>query len=71
MTRLLTNKEYAQPVVPVDGDGNIITGTGGASTVADGADVTLGAKADAAVGDASGTVNAHLRSSRVPASTSP
>lgn len=30
-------------------------------TIADGADVTLGALADAAVGDASGSVNAHLR----------
>lgn len=36
-------------------------GAGGAVTIADGADVTLGAKADAAVGDATGTVNAHLR----------
>lgn len=40
-----------------------VTGTfGGASTIADGADVALGAVADAAVdGDASGSVNAHLR----------
>lgn len=36
-------------------------GGGGAATIADGADVTQGAIADAAVGDASGTVNAHLR----------
>ena len=33
----------------------------GGVTEADGANVTLGAKADAKVGDATGTVNAHLR----------
>lgn len=36
-------------------------GGGGAVTVADGADVALGSTTDAAVGDATGTVNAHLR----------
>lgn len=36
-------------------------GGGGAVTIADGADVTLGVTTDAAVGDANGTVNAHLR----------
>ncbi len=38
------------------------SGGGGAATIADGADVTQGAIANAAVtGDNSGTVNAHLR----------
>jgi len=36
MTRKLTNNEYAQPVVPVDGDGNIINGAVPANTVATG-----------------------------------
>lgn len=36
-------------------------GGGGAVTVADGADVALGSTTDAAVGDATGTINAHLR----------
>ncbi len=49
----------------VDVDGNLNVsgggGGGGAVTIADGADVTQGAIADAAVGDAAGTVNAHER----------
>ncbi len=41
---------------------DIVSGSGDAVTIADGADVTQGAIADAAVAtDASGTVNAHLR----------
>jgi hypothetical protein len=45
---------------PWDGSGG--GGGGGAVTIADGADVTQGSIADAAVtGDNSGTVNAHLR----------
>lgn len=36
-------------------------GGGGAATIADGADVAEGSTTDAAVGDATGTVNAHLR----------
>lgn len=36
-------------------------GGGGAATIADGADVTQGALADAAVGDSSATQNSHLR----------
>src|SRR6266480_6572455 len=35
-------------------------GGGGPVTIADGADVTQGSIADAAVGDAAGTVNAHI-----------
>ena len=49
-------------VIPVDKSGNVITGSGGgAATIADGADIALGALADAAKGDESGSLNAHLR----------
>src|SRR6266849_2562385 len=44
------------------GISDIFLGGGGAVTIADGAAVTLGALADAAIGDAAGTVNSHLRS---------
>lgn len=42
---------------------NIVAGGtgGGAVTIADGADVALGSTTDIAVGDATGTVNAHIR----------
>lgn len=43
------------------GAGSSGGGGGGAVTVADGDDVAEGATTDAAVGDATGTVNAHLR----------
>lgn len=46
-----------QGIVQVSSGG----GGGGAVTIADGADVAEGAKADAAVADATGTVNAHAR----------
>src|SRR5712691_6103631 len=50
-------------VTLTDFTGNAVSAAGGvASTTADGADVTQGAIADAAVtGDNTGTVNAHLR----------
>ena len=43
------------------GGGGSSGGGGGAVTVADGADVALGTTTDAAVGDATGTLNAHAR----------
>lgn len=56
---------YPVPTVPATGaifPVSISSGGGGAATIADGADVTQGAIADAAVvGDLPGTVNAHLR----------
>jgi len=49
---------YVEPIA-----GAVVVGgsNSGAVTVADGADVALGTTTDAAVGDATGTVNAHVR----------
>lgn len=59
----LAGTKYPQHVLMVDTDGNPVVGTGGgAATIADGADVTQGALADAKVtGDNSGTHSAKLR----------
>lgn len=52
---------YIKPLVGAAAGSS--SGSGGAVTIADGADVAEGATTDAAVGDANGTVNAHARMS--------
>lgn len=57
MARHMFDDTDPLPVIVTSGGGQV----GGPVTVVNGGDVTQGAIADAAVGDAAGTVNAHLR----------